>query len=82
VIGRYSVQHAGADIHALTPDTKQYSLGVTKYIWEHTFKLQSELTFDTLDYANGTTKNNWYFRLQVEIGFRIEATEQQLDTNT
>jgi len=68
VIGRYSVQHAGADIHALTPDTKQYSLGVTKYIWEHTFKLQSELTFDTLDYANGTTKNNWYFRLQVEIG--------------
>lgn len=68
VIGRYSVQHAGADIHALTPDTKQYSLGVTKYIWEHTFKLQSELTHDTLDYANGTTKNNWYFRLQVEIG--------------
>ncbi len=68
VIGRYSVQHAGADIHAFTPDTKQYSLGVTKYIWEHTFKLQSELTFDTLDYANGTTKNNWYFRLQVEIG--------------
>lgn len=68
VIGRYSVQHAGADIHALTPDTKQYSVGVTKYIWEHTFKLQSELTFDTLDYANGTTKNNWYFRLQVEIG--------------
>jgi len=68
VIGRYSVQHAGADIHALTPDTKQYSLGVTKYIWEHTFKLQSELTFDTLDYANGTTKNSLYFRLQVEIG--------------
>lgn len=68
VIGRYSVQHVGADIHALAPDTKQYSLGVTKYIWEHTFKLQSELTFDTLEYANGTTKNNWYFRLQVEIG--------------
>lgn len=67
-IGRYSIQKVGRDIEALTPNTKQYSLGVTKYIWEHAFKLQAEINYDTLDYFNGTTKNNWYFRFQVEIG--------------
>lgn len=67
-IGRYSIQKVGKDIQALTPNTKEYSLGITKYIWEHAFKLQGELTFDTLDFYDGTTKNNWYLRFQVEIG--------------
>lgn len=67
-IGRYSIQKVHEDIKALAPNTKQYSVGVTKYIWEHTFKLQSELTYDTLSYINGNTKNNWYLRFQVEIG--------------
>ena len=67
-IGRYSIQKTGKDIQALTPNTKEYSFGVTKYIWEHSFKLQSELTFDTLDFNDGTSKNNWYLRFQVEIG--------------
>lgn len=67
-IGRYSIQKVGHDIDALTPNTKQYSLGVTKYIWEHAFKLQAELNYDTLDYFDGSTKNNWYLRFQVEIG--------------
>jgi phosphate-selective porin OprO/OprP len=68
IIGRYSTQKVGDDIRALAPDSKQYTIGVTKYIWEHTFKLQSELTFDRLNYFNGSTKNNWYVRFQVEIG--------------
>jgi hypothetical protein len=67
-IGRYSTQKVGEDIKALAPNSKQYSLGMTKYIWEHTFKLQTELTFDTLDYVDGTKKSNWYLRFQVEIG--------------
>jgi phosphate-selective porin OprO and OprP len=67
-IGRYSIQKVGDDIKALTPNTTEYSFGVTKYIWEHTFKLQTEFTFDTLDYLDGTSKNNWYVRFQVEIG--------------
>ncbi len=67
-IGRYSTQKVGDDIKALSPNTKQYSIGVTRYIWEHSFKLQSELTFDQLDYYDGTKKNNWYLRFQVEIG--------------
>lgn len=68
VIGRYSIQKVGADIQTFAPNTKEYSIGVTKYIWEHTFKVQTELTFDTLDYFDGNTKNNWYLRFQVEIG--------------
>lgn len=67
-IGRYSIQKVGNDIETKAPNTKQYSIGVTKYIWEHAFKLQGEINYDTLDYYNGTTKNNWYVRFQVEIG--------------
>jgi len=67
-IGRYSVQHVGDDIQALAPKIKEYSFGITKYIWEHSFKLQGELSFDQLDYYDGTSKNNWYLRFQVEIG--------------
>lgn len=67
-IGRYSIQHAGNDIETLAPHIKEYSVGLTKYIWEHAFKLQGEITMDQLDYFNGTTKTNWYVRFQVEIG--------------
>ena len=68
IIGRYSTQKVGEDIKTLAPNSKQYSIGLTKYIWEHAFKVQSELTFDTLNYFDGSNKNNWYLRFQVEIG--------------
>ncbi|WP_286912381.1 porin [Flavobacterium sp. UBA4197] len=68
IIGRFSTQTANKDIKTLTPDTNEYTIGVTKYLWEHAFKLQTELTYDQLDFANGTTKNNWYVRFQIEIG--------------
>lgn len=68
IIGRYSTQKVAKDIEILAPNTKQYTVGVTKYLWQHNFKLQTELTFDTLDYYSGSTKNNWYLRFQVEIG--------------
>lgn len=68
LIGRYSIQHVNEAIQEFAPHAKQYSLGVTKYIWEHTFKLQTELTFDTLRYSGGPSTNDWYLRFQVEIG--------------
>lgn len=67
VIGRYSFQKMHKDVEALTPNKNQYSFGVTKYIWEHAFKMQAEVTFDEL-YLNGDTKNNWYIRFQIEMG--------------
>jgi phosphate-selective porin OprO/OprP len=68
LIGRYSFQNMHKDVEAYFPNQKQYSLGVTKYIWEHAFKLQGELTFDEMNYFDGSSKNNWYIRFQVEIG--------------
>lgn len=68
IIGRYSTQNVGEDIRAIAPNTRELSFGVTKYIWEHSFKLQTEVNFDKLKYDDGSTKNNWYLRFQVEIG--------------
>ena len=68
VIGRFSTQNMHDDIKAFTPDSKQYSLGVTKYLWEHAFKLQGEVTLSDLSYFDGSNKQNWYVRFQVEIG--------------
>ncbi|MGJ8551086.1 porin [Winogradskyella wichelsiae] len=68
VIGRFSHQEPHKDIEALTPQTNQYSLGVTKYIWEHALKLQAEVTNTELNYLDSSTTNNWYLRFQVEIG--------------
>lgn len=68
LLGRYSTQNMHKDVKSFTPDRKQYSMGVTKYFWEHAFKMQAELTFDELNYLNGDTKNNWYIRFQIEMG--------------
>ncbi|RWX01542.1 porin [Flavobacterium cerinum] len=68
IIGRFSTQKVNNDIKLLAPDAKQYSIGVTKYVWEHAFKAQMELTMDDLNYFDGSSKQNWYVRFQVEIG--------------
>ncbi len=68
VIGRFSTQKVNRDIAALAPDTKQYSIGITKYVWEHAFKAQMEFTLDDLTYFDNTSTQNWYIRFQVEIG--------------
>lgn len=68
LIGRFSTQQANKDISSLAPDAKQYSLGITKYVWEHAFKAQLEFTLDDLSYFDNTSKQNWYIRFQVEMG--------------
>ena len=68
LIARYSYQEPHKDIENLTPQTNQYSLGVTKYIWEHALKLQAEITTSDLNYVDSSKANDWYLRFQVEIG--------------
>ncbi|ALJ04525.1 porin [Pseudalgibacter alginicilyticus] len=68
LVGRYSYQEPHENIEILTPQTNQYSLGVTKYIWEHSLKLQAEITNSELNYFDSSKANNWYLRFQVEIG--------------
>lgn len=68
IIGRFSNQNMHKDIQALTPDSMQYSIGVTKYLWEHAFKLQGEVALNDFNYFDGSSKQNWYVRFQLEIG--------------
>ncbi|PZR22968.1 MAG: porin [Flavobacterium psychrophilum] len=68
LIGRVSTQKAHKDIASLAPDNNQFTLGVTKYVWEHAFKAQLEFTYDQLNYFDNSTKHNYYVRFQVEIG--------------
>ncbi|PJR03483.1 porin [Avrilella dinanensis] len=69
VIGRFSTQKMKDELfQANMPNQNQYSIGLTKYIWEHAFKIQTEFTLDKLKFQDGTTQNNWYVRFQIEIG--------------
>lgn len=68
IIGRFSTQRVKDEIRAYTPNTNQYSLGFTRYLWEHAFKIQTELTYNELYRLNAPTLNNWYVRFQIEIG--------------
>lgn len=68
IIGRFSTQHVASEIKDLAPSSKQYSIGLTRYLWEHTFKLQAELSYNELDYNWSSSSSNWYARFQIEIG--------------
>lgn len=68
IIGRYSNQWVDDKIRPYEPNTQQFSLGLTKYIWEHAFKLQAEATYEKQDFYQAANKNNWYIRFQIEIG--------------
>lgn len=68
LIGRYSSQTPHSDIRNFEPNIDQYSFGITKYIWEHALKLQTELTSTKETFESGYERSHWYLRFQVEIG--------------
>jgi len=68
IIGRYSKLTPHEDILRNFPKQNQYTLGLTKYISEHAFKLQLEATWERLIFNDGQNKNNRYLRFQVEMG--------------
>lgn len=68
VIGRYSRLNPSQETFHLTPKQTQISLGLTKYIWEHAFKAQFEVSKNYFHYFNQTNKDNWYVRFQIEMG--------------
>lgn len=67
-IGRYSWQQLDKAINIYEPNKQQYTIGLTKYIWEHAFKIQGELTYNVEEKLNAAAKNSWYARFQIEIG--------------
>src|SRR5690554_7168252 len=59
IIGRFSTQNVDDKIYQLNvPNQKQYSLGITKYIWEHAFKIQTEFTYDQMQFHTGEQKGD------------------------
>lgn len=68
LIGRFSRVLPSAEIKSAFPLHRQYTLGMTKYIWEHAFKIQLEANLDHLSNQNGTKLSNYFTRLQIEMG--------------
>ncbi|MDO5614834.1 MAG: porin, partial [Cruoricaptor ignavus] len=68
VIGRFSALRPQNEIYRYTPRQNQYSIGLTKYIWEHAFKAQFEVSKNDFKYFDGSKKDSWYVRLQIEMG--------------
>lgn len=68
LIARYSGQKMQEEIATFKPNAEQYTLGLTKYIWEHAFKFQLEGTYNKYKFLNDSQTDNWYVRFQVEMG--------------
>lgn len=52
------------DSHAVFPDQKEYTLGISRYISEHDLKFQSDISYQTFP---GSTTEYLVFRFQTEI---------------
>jgi hypothetical protein len=48
----------------------EYTIGLSKYLYGHKVKLQTEFTYDNVESFGGNVENNWYVRFQVEIGIK------------
>lgn len=70
LIGRYSSQRRSPQSRVFIRDHEQFSIGATKYVWEHALKFQAELTHDRqkLSAVQEPDRNSWYLRFQVEMG--------------
>ena len=68
LIARYSSQHVRSVIQHLAPNQQEIAFGITRYIWEHAFKIQTEISQLQLIPQTGPTTKDWYIRFQVEIG--------------
>ncbi len=67
-ITRFSVVHPTLQTQAFFPEQRQYVIGLTRYIWEHAFKVQLESGADMLTPFGKETTISPYARLQIEMG--------------
>jgi phosphate-selective porin OprO/OprP len=68
IIGRFSSQKVNDDIKTISPNMDEYTIGLSKYIFGHKLKVQSEFSYDTVKKYTGSVNDNWFVRFQVEIG--------------
>ncbi len=70
LVGRYSRVRPDSELQLLEEETKQYTLGISKYIRGHRLKLQSDLTYEQNHWLQGASPdyNRWLLRFQIEAG--------------
>jgi hypothetical protein len=62
--GRASWVRPGAELAAIASDLTQYTVGATRYLRGHRFKVQSDLTWN----EPSASTRNWIACFQVEMG--------------
>lgn len=67
-ITRLSLLQPNQQVQSYFPRQKQVVVGLTRYIWEHAFKLQLEAGADFSKPLGATTSLSPYARMQVEMG--------------
>jgi phosphate-selective porin OprO/OprP len=68
LIGRYSFVNPDELILNAFNRHRQYSVGVTKYFWEHAFKIQLEYNLERFTNNFSDDRFNSYVRFQLEMG--------------
>ncbi|HLT21804.1 MAG TPA: porin [Bacteriovoracaceae bacterium] len=68
VAARFTKIWTNQSVRQFADDTKQYTVGMSKYINEHTVKIQSDLSYTENSRLNGPDHQYWTYRLQLEIG--------------
>jgi phosphate-selective porin OprO and OprP len=70
IVGRFSQITPFEKIQSLEDQTRQYTLGMSKYIRGHRVKLQSDITLEKNTWLQTTNPDtdSWIVRFQIEVG--------------
>ena len=65
---RYSFVKPSIGISSLEPQVKEYSLGVTRYLYKHKVKFQSNVIYHQRELLASAIIARWFLHFQVELG--------------
>lgn len=68
IAGRYTQLWTDHDIRQKADATKQYTIGLSKYINDHRVKIQSDLSYTENARVGSADLQHWTYRLQLELG--------------
>jgi hypothetical protein len=70
IVGRYSQVTPYQKIQMLDDQTKQFTVGASKYLRGHRVKFQSDITLEKNEWLQGTNAptDSWIVRFQIEAG--------------
>ncbi len=68
IISRLSMLRPSKEVRLFFPNQTQWVVGLTKYVWEHAFKLQLEAGVDRFTPSEPAPYFGFYTRFQIEMG--------------